>query len=563
MQWWNDFIDWFNSDEGWRVISGAVIPFVAIVVAGIIGGLIGRNSTRRLLTWQDRELQSAAVAAIIGVGDRASMWSSLPSGEKDHLDAQMIAADIRLRLLPITGSSAAADWASHELALMQRNSADFSFQAQQSFVDYRDRLLEWQRRPGRARKLFAADLERFRFEANDAETELVEKQRRWAVEQQAEATRDAPTDSSDAAIVGAGTAAGTAVAIESAAPAATTENALAASAVEPEPAVSVVEPEPASPAVVETAVVEPEPVELDPIAAEPVSVEPVAAEPAASSDQENAIGHAGEPEPAPSDTAQFEATEFAAVQTVSAPETAQHETAQYETAEPETARYGTAQPETPLYETAQFDTRQFDTRQFEGSQAETTPAETAQPEMVVEPEPQYAASAAPLHEEVVPQDDEPAPFADQPAARVEPVHLATTEEVSQTERKPFVYEPFVAQPFVTESTLSEPAGAERSNAENADAQNADAEPTDAEPTDTEHASEPQQQQPEVVTPAVAPPELILPAEPQQTVSLPTSPPTTFGRRVTRPAGSGIPSTPVDPNETQPYTGPYPTREDLV
>ena len=197
MQWWNDFVNWFNSDDGSRVLTTAVVPFVAIIVAGVIGGIIGRSSTKRLLAYQDRELQSAAVAAVIAVGDRASLWSNLSSGEKDHLDAQMSAADIRLRLLPITGASAAADWASHELAEMQRNSASFSFQAEQSFIDYRDRLLEWQRRPSRARKLFAADLERFRFESNAAESDLVENQRKWAAEQLAEATREAPAIEAD------------------------------------------------------------------------------------------------------------------------------------------------------------------------------------------------------------------------------------------------------------------------------------------------------------------------------------------------------------------------------
>lgn len=192
MQWWNDFVEWFNSDDGSRVISTAIIPFVAIVLAGVIGALIGRSSIKRLVAWQDRELQASAVAAIISVGDRASMWSSLPLGEKEHLDAQMSAADIRLRLLPINGSAAAADWSAHELAEMQRNSASFSFQAEQSFIGYRDRLLEWQRRPGRARKLFAADLERFRSESSAADTELVEQQRQWASDQLAEATREAP-----------------------------------------------------------------------------------------------------------------------------------------------------------------------------------------------------------------------------------------------------------------------------------------------------------------------------------------------------------------------------------
>jgi hypothetical protein len=301
MQWWNDFVDWFNSDDGWRIISTAIIPFLAIVVAGVIGALVGRGATRKLISWQDRELQSAAVAAMISVGDRASMWSSLPSGEKDHLDAQMSAADIRLRLLPITGSSAAADWASHELSSMQHNSANFSFQAEQSFIDYRDRLLEWQRRPGRARKLFAADLERFRFENSQADDELVEQQRKWAAEQLAEATKEAPPTAATPIVVPTidqeqfkpvpapepivpeRTLAETAAA-QDAAPA---REAIAIAPVVAEPVVAepvVAEPVVAEPVVAEPVVAEPvvaEPVVAEPVVAEPVVAEPVVAEPVA------------------------------------------------------------------------------------------------------------------------------------------------------------------------------------------------------------------------------------------------------------------------------------------
>lgn len=191
MQWWNDFLDWFNSDDGWRITSTAVIPFVAIVIAAVIAALIGRGSTKRVLDFQNRELQSAAVAAMIDAGRTASKWSLLGTGQQQHADSQFSAADIRLRLLPITGASAAADWATHQLADMRKNSASFSFQADQTFVEFRDRLLEWQRRPGRARKLFALDLERFRYEDSAADTELVEQQRAWAAEEAAAAQEEA------------------------------------------------------------------------------------------------------------------------------------------------------------------------------------------------------------------------------------------------------------------------------------------------------------------------------------------------------------------------------------
>ncbi|CAN5312934.1 hypothetical protein BH11ACT2_BH11ACT2_20000 [soil metagenome] len=185
MQSWNDFLNWLGSDAGWRVLTAAVFPFVAIVVAGIIAALIGRGATRRLISHQDRELQASAISAMIESGRTATMWSSLSSGAQAHSDSQFNAADIRVRLLPLSGASAAADWATHEIRAMRRDSAGFSFQADQTFSDYRDRLLEWQRRPGRARKLFALDLERFRFEDSSADNELVEQQRRWAAQQAA------------------------------------------------------------------------------------------------------------------------------------------------------------------------------------------------------------------------------------------------------------------------------------------------------------------------------------------------------------------------------------------
>lgn len=490
MQWWNDFIDWFNSDEGWRVISGAVIPFVAIVVAGIIGGLIGRNSTRRLLSWQDRELQSAAVAAIIGVGDRASMWSTLPAGEKDHLDAQMSAADIRLRLLPITGSSAAADWASHELALMQRNSANFSFQAEQSFIDYRDRLLEWQRRPGRARKLFAADLERFRFESTDAETELVDQQRKWAADQLAEATREAPTDNaSTPAALGAGAVVADAVVIDT--PAA--ETAVRETPVE------------------ETTAVEAPVAEAAPIEATPLHEAVVVEEPA---DGYGTPTAAAEEVPARVEATQLDSPVNTPVSPV----------------EPEPAEF---QPEyaEPVYTEPVFAEAAASAPYAEPATAEPTPVEPTPVEPVIA-EPVIAEPVA-----VEPESAEPTAD-DVPAA--EPVG-------SPTAQGPFVYEPFVPQPFGTEQSpaVPEPAPADEVAAE-----------------ETPATVEPEPVQPEAVKPPEAPPALIMPGEPTPTSSLPVAPPATLGRRVTRPAGSGAASAPVDPNETQPYTGPYPGRDEL-
>ena len=164
MAWWNDFVAWFNSASGSRVFLSAILPFLAIVVAGIIAALIGRGFARRVVDHQDRELKGAAIIALIVVGRKASIWSSLGADEKQHIDSLMSEADIRVRLLPVSGANTAADWAAHQLADMKKNSASFSFQAEQTFGDYRDRLLDWQNKPGRAKKLFASDLSQWRYE---------------------------------------------------------------------------------------------------------------------------------------------------------------------------------------------------------------------------------------------------------------------------------------------------------------------------------------------------------------------------------------------------------------
>jgi hypothetical protein len=170
MQWWNDFVDWFNSTSGWRVFSTAILPFIAIVVAAVLAAWIGRASARRVLAHQDGELKAAAIMALIGAGRKAAIWSSLGVDEKQHVDSLISEADIRIRLLPVNGANAAADWAAHELGAMKKNSATFSFQAEQTFVDYRDRLLEWQDKPRRARKLFAFDLEQWRYDDDSVAT---------------------------------------------------------------------------------------------------------------------------------------------------------------------------------------------------------------------------------------------------------------------------------------------------------------------------------------------------------------------------------------------------------
>ena len=182
MQWWNDFLDWVQSDAGRSILSNAVIPFIAIVVAGIIGAAIGSGATRRLVAQRDHETRAAAVAALVAAGQGAATWHGQAPASKEHAERLASQADVNVRLLPIAGAGVAADWASHQLREMRTNSVSYSYQAEQTLDEYRDRLVDWLHRPNRARKLFAADLDRWRY-AETAVDPVVLEQQRWAEEQ--------------------------------------------------------------------------------------------------------------------------------------------------------------------------------------------------------------------------------------------------------------------------------------------------------------------------------------------------------------------------------------------
>lgn len=188
MQWWNDFVDWLTSEDGWRVLTTIVFPLLAIIVTGLIAAMIGRGATKRLIALHDREQRVSTVAALIGAARRASKYNTLSVPEQEHADHLAHDADISVRLLPLAGSSMTADWAAHEIAEMKKNSVSFSFQAEQSLMDFRDRLVDWQTKPSRAKKLFKADLDLWAYESAQEDKGLVEKQQEWAKQQVATET---------------------------------------------------------------------------------------------------------------------------------------------------------------------------------------------------------------------------------------------------------------------------------------------------------------------------------------------------------------------------------------
>ena len=193
MEWWNGFTRWLTSTDGEYVVSQLVVPAAAIIVAGLLAAWIARGAVRGLLAKHDRELKVAAIAGLIDAAEQASVWNSLTPQEQILADRGTGQADIQVRLLPIKGADVAANWAAHALADMKRNSATFGYQVEPAVIEFRDRLVEWQQRPARARRVFQSDLDRWVAEDASVERELIAQQDAW-VAQQHHAQYAAPSD---------------------------------------------------------------------------------------------------------------------------------------------------------------------------------------------------------------------------------------------------------------------------------------------------------------------------------------------------------------------------------
>jgi hypothetical protein len=186
LEWWNDIVAWFTSSAGQRVFTTAILPFIAVLVAGLVAGLITRGAIKRLISQQDRRFKSSAVESLIAAGRKAAEWHALSAQEKDYVEHQIAEAEVRVRMLPSSGASLAADWSAHKLASMKRNSANYTFQAEQDLLEFQDGLIAWHARPSQAKKLFAQDIADWKYEGGPIEDDLVIKQREWAAQQKTE-----------------------------------------------------------------------------------------------------------------------------------------------------------------------------------------------------------------------------------------------------------------------------------------------------------------------------------------------------------------------------------------
>jgi len=206
MQLWNDFTAWISDSANEPVIFAVAILLVGIVVSGLLAGWIARGTVRGMLARTERQQKAAAIAALVDAATEASVWNSLTPGEQVLSDRAVGQADILVRLLPVKGAGIAANWATHQLAEMKRQSATFGYQLDPVVAEFRDRLIEWQKRPGSAKRIFAADLERWRFESGTQTGQLDAQQDQWVAQQHHE-KHAAPASASPAPAIAADAAA--------------------------------------------------------------------------------------------------------------------------------------------------------------------------------------------------------------------------------------------------------------------------------------------------------------------------------------------------------------------
>ena len=183
MQWWNNFVSWLMAVSNQPVVFGAVVLVVAIIVASVLSAWISRGAIRGLLDQRDRELKSAVIGTLVDAATEASVWNSLTPQEQVLSDRAVGHADIQLRLLPIRGAGIAANWAAHQLADLKRTSATFGYQLEPAVFEFRDRLVEWQNRPARARRIFQGDLDRWKLQNTTSEKSLIAEQDAWVAQQ--------------------------------------------------------------------------------------------------------------------------------------------------------------------------------------------------------------------------------------------------------------------------------------------------------------------------------------------------------------------------------------------
>lgn len=183
MQWLNNIQDWFLASENQQIILTGIVLFVAMILGLLIGALIASSVSKRHIRSSENQIKAAVIAALIDAATEASVWNGLSPQEQILSDRAVGQIDVRVRLMPVRGAAAAADWAAHQLSEMKRTSATFGYQLDPAVAEFRDRLLLWVNSPSRANKIFSRDLERWSYQSAQPEAAAAASQDAWVAQQ--------------------------------------------------------------------------------------------------------------------------------------------------------------------------------------------------------------------------------------------------------------------------------------------------------------------------------------------------------------------------------------------
>ena len=193
MNWLNDIQDFFSSNANSATILVLAFFLIGVVVALILGGAIASKVSSRHIKANEDQAKAAVIASLIDVATEASVWNALSPQEQILSDRAVGQIDIRVRLLNIKGAGIAADWATHQLGEMKRNSATFGYQLDPAVTEFRDRLLLWLHSPNKANKIFLSDLERWAYQSVAPEAKVAAAQDAWVAQQYEQSYAEAAT----------------------------------------------------------------------------------------------------------------------------------------------------------------------------------------------------------------------------------------------------------------------------------------------------------------------------------------------------------------------------------
>ena len=192
LEWWQAFVRWLGTAGAQELLTTVVLPFVAILTAGLLAVLIARASSTRLMHHRDKSEKAAAIAGLLAVCRRVTVWTSLSSAERDHLDYQITESTVRLRLLPIAGADLAAEWSQSMIQSIKRNSAALIDEAERGLTDLENGLILWYRRPGLAKKQFKNELPYLRNDVTSLDHDLIARQKQWQAAQDGKTAQISP-----------------------------------------------------------------------------------------------------------------------------------------------------------------------------------------------------------------------------------------------------------------------------------------------------------------------------------------------------------------------------------